>query len=192
MMNNKETLEALVMSASNSVKQNVSSILAVYTNIKWKKIKFTIPLIPEPSHRPRLCGYRVYVPGAAKNQSFFDRNVRPKLNGLFIDTPCKIEADIFCKTPMSFTKTQTILAEQRVLRPWVNTGDVDNYDKAIYDMMQPNEKRGHVGIMENDCLIIESKSNKYYSLNPRYEITITYMEEMPDSIRNVMRLNKFK
>ncbi len=191
-MNNKETLEALVMSASNSVKQNVSSILAVYTNIKWKKIKFTIPLIPEPSHRPRLCGYRVYVPGAAKNQSFFDRNVRPKLNGLFIDTPCKIEADIFCKTPMSFTKTQTILAEQRVLRPWVNTGDVDNYDKAIYDMMQPNEKRGHVGIMENDCLIIESKSNKYYSLNPRYEITITYMEEMPDSIRNVMRLNKFK
>lgn len=192
MMNNKETLEALITSASNSVKQNVSSILAVYTNIKWKKIKFTIPLIPEPSHRPRLCGYRVYVPGAAKNQSFFDRNVRPKLNGLFIDTPCKIEADIFCKTPMSFTKTQTILAEQRVLRPWVNTGDVDNYDKAIYDMMQPNEKRGHVGIMENDCLIIESKSNKYYSLNPRYEITITYMEEMPDSIRNVMRLNKFK
>ena len=93
---------------------------------------------------------------------------------------------------MSFTKTQTILAEQRVLRPWVNTGDVDNFDKAIYDMMQPNEKRGHVGIMENDCLIIESKSNKYYSLNPRYEITITYMEEMPDSIRNVMRLNKLK
>ena len=188
MTNNKETLEALVMSASNSVKQNVSSILAVYTNIKWKKIKFTIPLIPEPSHRPRLCGYRVYVPGAAKNQSFFDRNVRPKLNGLFIDTPCKIEADIFCKTPMSFTKTQTILAEQRVLRPWVNTGDVDNYLKAIQDMMMPNEKRGNVGILKDDYLIIDATSNKYYSQNPRYEVTLTFMEDIPPSIRKVLRL----
>lgn len=192
MKHNQQAVEALVKSASTSVQQNVSSVLAVFSNIKWKKIKFTIPLIPEPSHRPRLCGYRVYVPGAAKNQSFFDRNVRPKLNGLFIDTPCVVEADIFCKTPSSFTKTQTILAEMGILRPWVNTGDVDNYDKAIYDMMQPNEKRGHIGIMENDCLIIESRSNKFYSLNPRYEIMITYMEEMPDSIRNVMRLNKLK
>ena len=192
MAHNQETVEALVKSASKSVQQNTSSIVAVFSNIKWKKVKFTIPLIPVPSHRPRLCGYRVYVPGAAKNQSFFDRQVRPKLNGLFIDTPCKIDVDIFCKTPMSFTKTQTILAEMGILRPWVNTGDVDNFDTAVYDMLQPNEKRGHVGIMENDCLIIESHSNKYYSLNPRYEITITYMESMPDSIRNVMRLNKLK
>ena len=191
-MNNKETVEALVKSASNSVQKNVSSVLAVFTDIKWKKVTFTIPLIPVPSHRPRLCGYRVYVPGAAKNQSFFDRHVRPKLKGLFIDTPCKIDVDIFCRTPISFTKTQAILAEMGVLRPWVNTGDVDNYDKAVFDMLQPNEKRGHVGIMENDCLIIESHSNKYYSCNPRYEITITYMERMPDSIRNVMRLNNFK
>lgn len=192
MINNKETVEALVNSASTSVQNNVSSILAVFTNIKWKKVKFTIPLIPEPSHRPRLCGYRVYVPGAAKNQSFFDKNVRPKLNGLFIDTPCKIESKIFCKTPMSFTKAQTILAEMGVLRPWVNTGDVDNYLKAIQDMMMPNEKRGNVGILKDDYLIIDAISNKYYSINPRYEITITYMEEMPDSIRNVMRLNKLK
>ena len=192
MINNKETIDALVKSASTSVQTNVSSILAVYSNIKWKKVKFNIPRIPEPSHRPRLCGYRVYVPGAAKNQSYFDKHVRPKLNGLFIDTPCKVDVDIYCKTPSSFTKAQTILAEMGVLRPWVNTGDIDNFLKSVYDQIQPNEKRGHVGIMENDCLIIESHSNKYYSLNPRYEVTITFMEDMPDSIRNVMRLNKFK
>lgn len=192
MAHNQETVEALVKSASKSVQQNVSSVVAVFSNIKWKKVKFTIPRIPEPSHRPRLCGYRVYVPGAAKNQSFFDKHVRPKLHGLFIDTPCRVDVDIYCKTPISFTKTQTILAEMGVLRPWVNTGDIDNFLKSVYDQIQPNEKRGHVGIMENDCLIIESHSNKYYSLNPRYEITITYMESMPDSIRNVMRLNKLK
>ena len=51
-MYNKETVEALVKSASTSVQQNVSSILAVYTNIKWKKVKFTIPMIPA---KMRLC-----------------------------------------------------------------------------------------------------------------------------------------
>lgn len=189
MAHNQETVEALVKSASKSVQQNTSSIVAVFSNIKWKKVKFTIPLIPVPSHRPRLCGYRVYVPGAAKNQSFFDKHVRPKLHGLFIDTPCKIDVDIFCKTPMSFTKTQTILAEMGILRPWVNTGDVDNFLKSLMDMIQPNEKRGHVGIMSNDCLVIDADSHKYYSLNPRYEITITYMESMPDSIRKIMKLS---
>jgi hypothetical protein len=56
-------------------------------------------------------------------------------------------------------------------------------------MMQPNEKRGHVGIMSNDCLIIESHTNKYYSRTPRYEVTITYMDSVPPSVAKVMRLD---
>ena len=75
-----------------------------------------------------------------------------------------------------------------LLRPWVNTGDVDNFEKAVYDMMQPNEKRGHIGIMENDCLIIESHTNKYYSITPRYELTIYYMNEIPSEILKLLRL----
>lgn len=34
--------------------------------------------------------------------------------------------------------------------------------------------------MANDCLIIDNRSSKYYSMNPRYEVTIRYMD--PDSI----------
>ena len=52
MAHNQETVEALVKSASKSVQQNTSSVVAVFSNIKWKKVKFTIPLIPVPSHRP--------------------------------------------------------------------------------------------------------------------------------------------
>ena len=51
-----------------------------------------------------------------------------------------------------------------------------------------NEKRGHVGIMSNDCLIIESHTNKYYSRTPRYEVTITYMDSIPNSIAKILRL----
>ena len=186
---NQKNVEQMLHDVSGNIQAKVSDILGVFSGIKWNKVSFTIPTVPVPSHRPRLCGYRVYVPGAAKNQSFFNRNVLPKLNGLFITTPCKMKVDIFCKTPTSFTKAQQILAEMKVIRPWGNTGDVDNFDKAVFDMMQPNEKRGHVGIMSNDCLIIESHTNKYYSRTPRYEVTITYMDSVPESVAKVMRLD---
>lgn len=186
----KKIVDQMLCDAASAVKAKVSNALALYSLMKWKKVSFTIPTIPEPSHRPRLCGYRVYVPGAAKNQAFFNRVVRPKLKGLYIDTPCKVTVDIFLPTPKSFSKTQSILAEMRILRPWVNTGDVDNFDKAVFDMLQPNEKRGHVGIMSNDCLIIESHTNKYYSRNPRYEIMISYMDNISDALASTLRLNK--
>jgi Holliday junction resolvase RusA-like endonuclease len=75
-----------------------------------------------------------------------------------------------------------------ILRPWGNTGDVDNFSKTILDMVQPNEKRGHIGIMENDCLVYEMNSRKFYSINPRYELRITYMDKVPDQILKLLRL----
>lgn len=184
----KRTIDELMQNANDRVRTKVSSVLALYSDIKWKRVKFIIPTPPIPSHRPRLCGYRVYVPGAAKNQAFFNKHVLPKLKGLFISTPCKIKVDIYCQTPKSFSKAQTILAEMGIIRPWVNTGDVDNYDKAVFDMMQPNDKRGHVGIMSNDCLILDNYSKKWYSINPRYEVEIEYMGKIPEQIKNIMRM----
>lgn len=178
----------LLQRVSSRVRLMVVDCIEAYKLIKWKTVTFRIPIAPEPSHRPRLSGYRVYVPGAAKNQSFFNRNVTPTLNGLFITTPCKIKADIYVKTPKSFTECQKILAEMKIIRPWGNIGDVDNFEKAIYDMMQPNEKRNHRGIMANDSLIIEAHTNKYYSEDPRYEISISYMTKVPDRLMRILRM----
>lgn len=178
----------LLQRVSSRVRLMVVDCIEAYKLIKWKTVTFRIPIAPEPSHRPRLSGYRVYVPGAAKNQSFFNRNVTPTLNGLFITTPCRIKADIYVKTPKSFTECQKILAEMNIIRPWGNIGDVDNFEKAIYDMMQPNEKRNHRGIMANDSLIIEAHTNKYYSEDPRYEISISYMTKVPDRLMRILRM----
>lgn len=178
----------LLQRVSSRVRLMVVDCIEAYKLIKWKTVTFRIPISPEPSHRPRLSGYRVYVPGAAKNQSFFNRNVTPTLNGLFITTPCRIKADIYVKTPKSFTECQKILAEMKIIRPWGNIGDVDNFEKAIYDMMQPNEKRHHRGIMANDSLIIEAHTNKYYSEDPRYEISISYMTKVPDRLMRILRM----
>ena len=43
----------------------------------------------------------------------------------------EIKADIFVQTPKSFTDCQKILAEMRILRPWGNIGDVDNFEKGV-------------------------------------------------------------
>ena len=183
-----DNVQKLLTEANGRTTSFVSQCINAYKSIRWKTVSFVIPTEPVPSHRPRLSGYRVYVPGAAKNQSYFNKYVLPTLNGLFISTPCKIKSDIFVKTPKSFNMAQKILAEMKILRPWGNIGDVDNFEKAIYDQMQPNEKRGHVGIMSNDSLIVEAHTNKYYSVTPRTEITISYMGNIPEKLKKVLRM----
>jgi Holliday junction resolvase RusA-like endonuclease len=188
MSDNHENVNTLLKEAGEKVAGLVATVVDIHKKITWKRVVIEIPENPEPSHRPRLSGYRVYVPGAAKHQRYFNKHILPKLNGLFIKYPCKVEVDFYCKTPKSFNRTQTILAEMGILRPWGNTGDVDNFSKTILDMIQPNEKRGHIGIMENDCLVYEMISRKFYSINPRYVMTITYMDSVPSEILKILRL----
>jgi len=158
--------------------------------INWKSVTFTIPTAPVPSHRPRLSNNRIYVPGAAKNATFFQRHVLPTLDGLMISTPCKVDLRLYIKTPSSFSKIQTCLAEIGLLRPWGRNGDVDNFEKSIYDQIQPNEKRGHRGILADDSLIIENHTQKFYSVNPRSEVTITWMDSIPQKLLHILRLDK--
>lgn len=190
---NSDNVKELLESVSEKIRCNVASCVEAFSKIKWKKVFFIIPTVPKPSQRPRLSGYRVYVPGAAKNATFFNNNVLPKLKGLFITTPCKIKSDIYLETPASFTKTQKCLAEMKILRPWAHSGDIDNFEKSIYDQIQPNEKRGHVGIMADDCLIIESQTNKYYSKTPRYEITIYYIDgkKISPGLIKILKMDRY-
>lgn len=171
--------------------QQVAEIAEIMSNIRWKSVSFTINTEPIPSHRPRLCGYRVFVPGAAKAQAYFNKKVLPKLNGLFISTPMRITADFYFRTPKSFTKTQTALAEMKILRPWGNIGDNDNLEKSLMDQMQINIKRGHKGLISNDCLVVELHSNKYYSMTPRTDVWIEYMEDIPDDLKRILRFKDF-
>ena len=56
--------------------------------------------------------------------------------------------------------------------------------------MQPNEKRGHHGVLSDDSLVIEMNSYKYYSMSPRYELTISYMSTIPESVKKIMKLER--
>lgn len=140
-----------------------------------KMIKFTIWKWVRPSARPRVNsrqGYpHMYVPRAAENGRWFD-DFYKKSDLPFIETPCKINIDVYCPTPTSWPLMKKVLAEMKLLRPWNRTGDIDNYCKSILDMIQH-------GMLSDDCLVIESRQRLFYSIKPHADIEITYMNKFP-------------
>ena len=189
---NERNVKEMESEYSDSVLANVAKCVGYVSHIGWKSIRITINREPKPSQRPRLSGYRVYVPGAAKNTAYFNREVLPTLQGVWIDKPCKIKIDCYIHTPASFTKTQKMLAEMKIIRPWVRCGDIDNYSKSEMDALIGNKKRGHKGIMADDSLVVDLFARKYYSMTPRTEMQITFMDKVPKAIINVLKFPNFK
>lgn len=144
--------------------------------VKWLNFEFTMWKIVKPSARPRHSqrnGYiQTYVPHAKENGDWFEHffwdNDLP-----VIETPCQIEMDIYERTPVGFRRRDMILAEMGIIRPWKRTGDVDNYAKAVLDMIQH-------GMLAEDCLVQDCIIHRRYSIKPRVVVKIKYMEKWPE------------
>lgn len=144
-------------------------------NIKSSKITFTMWKIVKPSQRPRttsIGGFnRIYVPHARENADWFADFCKEN-NLPFIDTPCTVNLKVYEKTPSSFSIKNKVLAELGLIRPWKRTGDVDNYAKGVLDAIQH-------GMLKDDCLVIDSRQELYYSIKPHAVIEIIYMNKFP-------------
>ena len=143
--------------------------------MKWHSIEFTMWKIVKPARRPRANtkgGFvRMYVPGASEAGIWFEDFAKEN-KFPYINTPCKLYIEIYEKTPSSFSLKNKILAELGLIRPWKRTGDFDNYAKTIADSMQH-------GMLEDDCLIISSKQELYYSCKPQCNVKVEYMDKFP-------------
>ena len=84
-----------------------------------------------------------------------------------IYTPCSVKYDVFLKTPTAFNATDTMLAEAGYIRP-ICKPDFDNIEKKYSDMYTGN-------IWEDDSLVMHSSVDKYYSVLPRIEIRLRYL-----------------
>lgn len=144
--------------------------------IKKHKVEFTMWKVVKPSARPRANtrgGYiRMYVPGAAQAGDWFSKFAKEN-NLPFIDTPCKLNMEIYEKTPSSFSIKNKVLAELGIIRPWKRTGDFDNYAKGVADAIQH-------GMLKDDCLVISSSQELFYSIKPHANITIEYWDKFPE------------
>lgn len=90
-----------------------------------------------------------------------------RLNGMLIYTPCCVDYSVYLKTPFSFNSIDTYLAELGCIRP-ICKPDFDNMEKKYADMYNGN-------IWADDSLVIEASIHKYYSILPRVEIRLSFL-----------------
>ena len=163
-------------------KELISDRIHHILNIHWSHMDFTIYMIPKATPRPRYSSMTnsFYVRGAKDNRDLFDKFAKGK-DLPMINTPCKFTCVSYLPIPKSMSKADTILAELGLVRP-ISKPDWDNLGKAYSDMIQSK-------ILVDDSLIVEGVSKKYYSLKPRIEIHIEWMDE-PDCFYNYNKFGK--
>lgn len=88
----------------------------------------------------------------------------------FIYTPCIIEYNAYIKTPSTYNTEETIKAEIGLTRPIVKP-DWDNIGKKYSDMYNSN-------VWFDDSLVISGHVEKYYSVLPRVEIKLRYLNKL--------------
>lgn len=151
------------------------------SSIKWKEMKFTIYLLPKATPRPRSGKNGIfYVKGAKDNKRFFEQYLINQDIPL-ITTPTKFHCESYLPIPKSMNPVEKLCAEMGFIYP-VSKPDWDNLGKAYCDMIQGL-------LLYDDSLVIEGTSKKFYSVKPRIEITLSWMEDY-DSAYNKKKIIK--
>ena len=115
----------------------------------------------------------VYTPHARDEINSMHRLIGDELEALhmFIQTPCTIVLNCYEKTPEAFSISDKFLAEFGLL-PSISHFDADNYLKLASDRLNTN-------LWLDDSLVISCTVNKLYSILPREEIFIKYLNVAP-------------
>ena len=164
-----------------NAKESVLKKVISTRNIKWKTQKFVLYWLPKGTPRPRLGkGNVFYVKNAKKNKERFYKFLKDSEWEL-VTTPCVFEVRSYFPIPEAMKKPEKLLSEMGLIRP-ISTPDWDNIGKTYSDMIQDI-------VLYNDSLIIDGISRKYYSVKPRVEIYIRYMESF-DSDFNRKKIEK--
>ena len=112
----------------------------------------------------------VYVPNAGEDNAYMKRLTDSELLQLdhLINTPCVCEYNAYIKTPSNYNVTEMFLSEIGLFRPNISKPDWDNIGKKYCDMYNHN-------VWLDDSLVITGTVNKYFSILPRIEIKLKYL-----------------
>lgn len=112
----------------------------------------------------------VYSPNASDDSKYMrrvlDQNELLDLHK-FIQTQCIVNYSAFFKVPSNYNITDTFISEIGLHRNTVKP-DWDNIGKKYSDMSNEN-------IWLDDSLVVKGTSQKFYSILPRIEIKIRYL-----------------
>lgn len=95
-----------------------------------------------------------------------DQEIQDFSNHL-IYTPCYVDYKSYQKTPSFYNTEEIYLAELGLIRP-ISKPDFDNIEKKYADMYNSN-------VWLDDMLVVDAHIGKYYSILPRVEITLHYL-----------------
>ena len=163
----------------------ISSLYNKLINIKYTTYKFILYIEPEATPRPRYSKrfHTFYVAGSKDNGKFF-KEIMKILNDLpVIITPTKINIETYLPMPKNMTRIEKYFAELKLISA-IGNPDWDNLAKTYCDMIQH-------GLLLNDNLIFSGKCEKYYSIKPRVEITISFADDF-DCKYNKNKIEKSK
>ncbi len=154
------------------------------SNLFYYDFNIILNEIPEGTPRPRFritrSNYgstaanfpefvRVYSLTGKEDQIFMQKLIGNDLIQLdrLISTACNIDICTFTETPKNFNKADKILSEIGLIRP-LQKPDWDNIEKKYSDMFNSN-------IWLDDTLVVDGSIHKYFSVLPRVEIRIKYL-----------------
>lgn len=172
--------------SSNKMNEIINARSNTIDNLHY--IEFVVQILlelPEGAERPRFrivtranaSQYarsdpfvHIYTPNAQEDYKYMKNITDEELivyDGL-INTPCIIEYNAYFPTPSSFSITDIFLAEIGLKRPNISKPDWDNIGKKYCDMYNHN-------IWLDDAMVITGTVNKFYSILPRVEIYLKYL-----------------
>lgn len=133
-------------------------------------IQFTIPGDVQAQQRPRVTRNGTFDPKESKDYKSFVRLVAAEhAPGQLITAPLKLTINVYRKIPKSFSKKKHQQALDGVLVPTTKP-DIDNLAKGIKDGLSKV-------LWHDDSQVVELVARKWYSDNPRAEVTIEVLNE---------------
>ena len=173
--------------SENKALEIVNKRDTMINSLYFEMIKIVLYEEPEGSPRPRFRlinrsnlsnaalsnsnFVHVYSITGAEDNRYMQRRLMSESDFVGIQellwSPCDVEFITFFKTPNAFNSVDKYLAEIGVIRP-VTKPDWDNIGKKYSDMFNNN-------IWLDDTLVIDGTVRKFYSVLPRIEINLRYM-----------------
>lgn len=134
-----------------------------------KEFIFLINGEPVPQGRPRFVSrgkfVQTYDPKKSKDyKKLVKQQVKAQFHDEILSGALNVELKVYRPIQKSITKKERSLRLSGEHRPTIK-GDIDNYFKAVTDACT-----GLIWV--DDAQIVSTKSNKYYSDNPRVELVV--------------------
>ena len=186
--------------SENKMNEIIDKKMNMENNLLYYDLNIVLYEEPEGTPRPRfrIVNRKNFINEAITNSNFVHvysinakddflymrRLVESELLSLeqLINTPCNIEFNAYFKTPSGFSITDKFMAELGLIDPTTKP-DWDNIGKKYSDMYNHN-------VWIDDCLVKKGTVEKFYSILPRVEINLKYLNCVPNKYQYNMITNR--